>query len=62
MMDHYLMMDYSTFPCHDLFLGNSDLRTDVAIYPFTKQSILPKVAATGSQWIDVVSDWLFTGI
>ena len=39
MMDHYFMMDYSTFPCHDRVSGHSYLRTDVAIYPFTEQSV-----------------------
>ena len=62
MMDHYLMMDCSIFPCHDWVSGHLDLRTDVAIWPFTEQSLLPRVAAVGSQWTDVGSDLLFTGI
>ena len=62
MIDHYSMMDCSTFPCHDWVLGHLGLRTDVAIYPFIEQSILARVAAIGSQWTDVGSDWLFTGI
>ena len=31
MMDHDLILDYSTIPCHDWVSGNSNLRTDVVL-------------------------------
>ena len=60
MMDHYLMMEYSTIPCHELVSRHSNLRTDVVIYSVAENLVVTRVASVFSHWTNVGSDGLFT--
>ena len=55
----FILVDYCTLPCQDRVSGHSDLRTDVAIYVITEQSLMPSFVSVLSYWTDGVSDGLY---
>ena len=55
----FVLVDYCTLPCQDRVSGHFDLRTDVAIYVITEQSLMPNVISVLSHWTNGVSDGLY---
>ena len=54
-----IFVDFWTLPCQDWVSGHSDLRTDVAIYLITEQSLMPSFISVLSHWIYGVSNGLY---